>query len=156
MGRRESECETGVIVRTGPPIVQVMTRLAQEHERGNAIEVHGFSCETRSVMLPRLYKVLAASGCWMVGCRRCRRSLEYSFEIELKAALDLYCGLVQAGLQMTEVSHRALTEICVLRTHDRMVSAKSRVVSVRLVMSFVEAREAPDVAETMEAWARGC
>jgi hypothetical protein len=82
----------------------------------------------------------------MVGYRRLgTRALEYRFEVELAAMVDLYCGLAQAGLEMTEVSHRALTELCVVRTHERVLRgapcSTPRVVSVRLRMSFVDREE---------------
>ena len=121
--------------------------LAQSAEScGCVIEVHGVSLEERGVILPRLYKVLAACGCWTVGYRRRgARVVEYSCAVELAAMVELYCGLVQAGLEMTEVSHRALTELCVLRTHERVLSASRcltpRMVNVRLVMNFIDPEE---------------
>jgi hypothetical protein len=129
-----------------------MRRQGDERERGNVMEVHGLSREGRDVMLPRLYRVLAASGCWLVGFRRgTPRGLEYSFEIELNRSLELYCGLVQAGLEMTELSHRMLTELCVLRTHNRALSGPPRAVSVRLVISFVVAEDSFMVREMTSA-----
>jgi hypothetical protein len=110
------------------------------------IEVHGVSIEERRVILPRLYKALAACGCWTVSYRRCgARAVEYGFEVELASTVELYCGLAQAGLEMTELSHRALTELCVLRTHEQALRGSRcltpRVVSVRLMMSFVDPEE---------------
>ncbi len=93
---------------------------------GCVIEVHSVSLEERGVILPRLYQVLAACGCWTLSYRRFgARALEYSFEVELAAMVELYCGLAQAGLEMTEISHRALTELCVLRTHERALRGLS-------------------------------
>lgn len=124
----------------------MMHRTLAENSCGCVIEVHGCSLEDRSALQQRLYKVLAACGCWTVGYRRFgARALAYSFEIELAAMLELYCGLVQAGLEMTELSHRALTELCVLRSHERVLREgrclTPRVVSVRLMMSFVDPAE---------------
>jgi len=121
------------------------------------IDVCGFSLEERTVMLPRLYKVFAGCGCWAVSYRRIgRRAVEYSFETELGAVMELYCGLVQTGLEMTEVSHRALTELCVLRTHEHMLRRTRcitpRMVSVRLRMNFVDPEEeiaAPEVVAAL-------
>jgi hypothetical protein len=134
----------------------MMQRATDAETRGCVIEVHSFSLEERNAMLPRVYRVLAASGCWTVGYkRRGRRTLEYSFEVELGAVVELYCGLVQAGLEMTEVSHRALTELCVVRTHEQALrSARGlgpHVVSVRLVMSFLDAEEEVELAAVMAA-----
>jgi hypothetical protein len=116
------------------------------------MEVHGVSLESRDVMLPRLYTALAASGCWLVRYRRGEpRRVEYSFEMELNRALDLYCGLVQAGLELTELSHRMLTELCVLRTHNRALSGPPRVVTLRLVLSFVVAEDIFELHEVTAA-----
>jgi hypothetical protein len=124
----------------------VMTRTALDSEFESALEVHSFSAEERTVLLPRVYKALTASGCSVFGRRRRgQRMVEYSFEIELRAALDLYCGLAQAGLEMTEVSHRALTELCMVRTHERALRAGVRVVSVRLRISFLERPESTEI-----------
>jgi hypothetical protein len=113
---------------------------------GCVIELHCVSLEKRGAILPRLYKMLAACGCCTVGYKRFgARALEYSFEVELAAMMELYCGLAQAGLEMTELSHRALTELCVLRSHERALrgtrSLTARVVSVRLRIGFVDPEE---------------
>ncbi len=113
---------------------------------GCVIEVHTLSLEERGAILPRLYKVLVACGCCTVAYKRFgTRAVEYSFEVELATMVEFYCGLAQAGLEMTEVSHRALTELCVLRSHERALRGARcltpRWVSVRLRMSFVDPEE---------------
>jgi hypothetical protein len=113
---------------------------------GCVIEVHSVSLEDRAVILPRLYTVLVACGCWTVSYRRRgARAVEYGFEVELAAIVELYCGLAQAGLEMTEVSHRALTELCVLRANEAALRGAHcltpRAVSVRLMMSFFDPEE---------------
>jgi hypothetical protein len=116
-----------------------MMKPALNSDCGCVIEVHSLSCEKRTLLLPRLYKVFIASGCCVVGYkRRGRRIVEYSFEVNLRAVLDLYCGLAQAGLDLTEMSHRTLTELCMLRTHERALRGGVRLVSVRLRVSFLE------------------
>ena len=97
-------------------------------------------------MSQRLFQVLAACGCWTVRYKRFgARALEYSFEVELAAVLELYCGLAQAGLEMTDLSHRALTDLCVLRSHERVLLGTRclapHVVNVRLMMSFFDPEE---------------
>ncbi|HZQ41774.1 MAG TPA: hypothetical protein VFA99_00885 [Acidobacteriaceae bacterium] len=123
-----------------------MRTSALDSEFGSAIEVHSFSVEDRKLLLPRLWKMFAATGCSAAVCRRCgRRTVEYRFDVELGAVLELYCGLAQTGLEMTEVSHRALTELCMLRTHERALRAGVRVVSVRLRISFLQMPESPEI-----------
>jgi hypothetical protein len=124
----------------------MMHRALAADSCGCVIEVHSISLEERGAMLPRLYKALAACGCWTLSYRRRgARAVEYSFEVELGAMVELYCGLVQAGLEMTELSHRALTELCVLRSHEGALRSSRcltpRMVSVRLAMSFVDLEE---------------
>jgi hypothetical protein len=123
-----------------------MRRAPGEDSCRCVIELHSVSLEERGAVLQRLYKVLAACGCWTVTYKRWgARAVEYSFEVELAGTLELYCGIAQAGLEMTEVSHRALTELCVLRTHERTLRGSRcltpRLVSVRLMMSFVDPEE---------------
>jgi hypothetical protein len=150
--RGESDCVTEVMVCGRAPIGAVMMRPALDSDCGCVVEVHSFSFEKRSVLLSRLYKVFGASGCCVVGCkRRGRRTVEYSFDVELRAVLDLYCGLAQAGLELTEVSHRTLTELCMLRTHERALRAGVRLVSLRLTISFVEMRSSAEEAVLLQA-----
>ena len=121
-------------------------RPALDSDFGSAIEVHSFSGEGRTLVLPRLWKMFTATGCSAAVCKRCgRRTVEYRFDVELGGVLELYCGLAQVGLEMTEVSHRALTELCMLRTHERALRAGVRVVSVRLRISFLEMRESTEI-----------
>jgi hypothetical protein len=136
-----------VIAGERAPIgLMMMHRAVAADSCGCVIEVHSVSLEERGVMLPRLYKALAGCGCWTVSYKRCRGwAVEYSFEVELAATVELYCGLVQTGLEMTELSHRALTELCVLRTHEGALRGSRcltpRVVSVRLRVSFIDLEE---------------
>ena len=131
-----------------------MTRLNQECEPVGAIEVHGLSFESRAVTLSKLHKVLPSSGCWMVAYKRSRDATEYRFEIELGAALELYCGLMHTGLQLTDPAHRTLTELCMLRIHERMLNSQSRSLRVRLVITFFRFDE--EAAGFMLASSRGC
>lgn len=117
------------------------------------MEVHGFSFEQRGPMLAQVQRALMASGCWAVGYRRRPRAVEYSAEIGLDAAMVLYCGLVEAGLELTEMSHRVLTELCVLRSHEqaREFSRGGRAVKIRLVVSFVPFADDVEVVDALVA-----
>jgi len=114
-----------------------MTELRQECEVGRAVKISAFTRESRRSVLPRLYGVFASTDCRMVSSERRADGMEYVVEIQLAAALELYCGLMQAGVQMIERSHRALTELCLLLGHESALEAIRRPVSVHLVMSFV-------------------
>lgn len=108
-------------------------------QRGEAIEVHAFSFEGRSAVLPRLYAALAAAGCGLAGtARTLRHGVEYSFEVERTSAIDLYCSLMQAGLELTEAAHRSLTTLCTLRMFEDSDARPVPLVDVCLQVSFLE------------------
>jgi hypothetical protein len=137
-----------------------MMRCRAEDECDCLIEVHGFSWEEeRSMVLARLHHAFAASGCWTIRySRRSRRALEYSFEVELDAAMELYCGLVGAGLELTDVSHRALTELCLLRSHERVLRSHERpgterTVNLRLIVGFVASDDEVELGDVIAALA---
>ena len=113
---------------------------------GCVIEVCSVALEERAALQQRLFRVLAACGCWMLGYQRFgAKVLEYRFDVELDAVLEFYCGLAQAGMEITEASHHALTELCVLRSHELTLRGTRcltpHVVSVRLRVNFVDPAE---------------
>lgn len=129
-----------------------MKRQAPDSGCGCVVEVHSFSREELRLTLPRLHKVLVASGCWTFRCKQCgQQTVVYSFEVELGAVLDLYCGLVRSGLELTDLSHHALTELCTLWTHQAALREGIGPVSVQLSMSFVDADEEMAVAPLITA-----
>jgi len=52
--------------------------------------------------------------------------------------LDLYSGLIGAGLELTRGSHLELTGLCGLLKHDLTAAARRRIVHVQLEISFLE------------------
>jgi hypothetical protein len=109
------------------------------------VQVCCFSHEDRHVIIPRLSIALAESGCWLMGCRVLRPSdVEYRLDMSLRSALDLYGGLVNAGLELTEGSHRGLTNLCTLRKHHRLGPGANRLVDLRLEVRFLDAPRAID------------
>ena len=103
-------------------------------------------------MLPRLHCAFAACGCWVVEYRRRGRQVaEYSFDVELSSIVELYCGLLHAGVEMTELSHRAMTQLCVLRGHERALRGTTAVVTLRLVMNFFDGMEEREVVPVVAA-----
>ena len=128
-----------------------MATPGHERERDSTIEVHGFSFEDRTVMLSRLHEILMANGCFMIRCRRSGSSVEYRFELELTGALELYCGLVRTGLQLTDITHRTLTDLCTLRAHEGALSGHRSVLNLRLLMTFLQVQEETEATEAMAA-----
>lgn len=117
---------------------QIPTEATLTRRQQLRAEVRGFCREDRHAVLPRLGIALAESGCWLTGCSL-RRPLEveYRLDMELRFALDLYGGLVGAGLELAAASHRELTGLCVLRQNAG--ADLGRVVNLTLILRFVEA-----------------
>lgn len=134
------------------PIAVLMMWRAEQDDCRCVVEIHGFSWEERGVVLRRLHVVFAASGCWVVEYRRRgRRVVEYGFEVALGSVVEMYCGLLHAGVEMTELSHRAMTQLCVLRGHEHALRGRPGVVKLRLVMSFFDAMEEMEVRPLVTA-----
>jgi len=103
------------------------------------LDVRGFSYEDRSAILPALAEALTASGCWLHDSRAVSLGqMEYSFEVPLRSAVELYSGLVGCGLELTRNSHLELTGLCTLRHHNPRPQQLGRVIGVCLEVNFVE------------------
>lgn len=64
-------------------------------------------------------------------------SYRLCFEVGLEEIPDLYGALQQAGLQLTPMAHRALTEMCLCRKH-LPPSAEVQVVSIDLYVGTLD------------------
>ena len=82
---------------------------------------------------------MANAGCWILDRKQLSPSeLEIHFEIQLRAALELYTGLITVGLELTRASHLDLTGLCTLRKHRPSPASLGGLVHVRLAISFLE------------------
>jgi hypothetical protein len=103
------------------------------------LEVGGLYCGDFAALIPDLNRALAECGCCLVRWRTGHEAaLQCRFEIELRSAADLYAGLIDAGLELTQRSHHALTELCVLRKYSRSSFELKRAVHVHLTVRFVD------------------
>jgi hypothetical protein len=101
--------------------------------------LQSFSYEGRRVILPALADAMTHCGCWLLERKVVSLSqLEYIFEVQQRAVLDLYSGLIGAGLELTRASHLELTGLCGLLKHDLTAAARRRIVHVQLEISFLE------------------
>ncbi len=101
--------------------------------------LQSFSYEGRRVILPALADAMTHCGCWLLERKVVSLSqLEYIFEVQQRAVLDLYSGLIGAGLELTRGSHLELTGLCGLLKHDLTAAARRRIVHVQLEISFLE------------------
>jgi hypothetical protein len=109
-------------------------------ETGEApLALKSFSYEDRREILPALAEAMTECGCWLRDRKTVSLSqMEYSFEVQLRSAFELYSGLIGCGLELTRASHLELTGLCMLRQHNPRPSELGRVVNVRLEVSFLE------------------
>lgn len=104
-----------------------------------AVDVRGFSHQDRYHILAALEGALNNCGCWLLDQRALSaEQMEMVFEVQLRSALDLYGALIAAGVELTRDSHATLTGLCTLRRHNFRSPHHGHIVSVRLVVSFVE------------------
>ena len=102
------------------------------------LQVQGYSYQDRQGLLSVLGTTLAHCG----GCVRDRKMLSpstlvFEVKIELIAVLNLYAGIIGAGLELTRAAHLTLTELCLRRQHIHLVDA-GQVVTIRLEISFLQ------------------
>jgi hypothetical protein len=101
--------------------------------------LHTFSYQDRHTILPALADAMAHTGCWILARKQISLTeLEIHFEIKLRAALELYSGLIAVGLELTRASHLDLTGLCTLRNHNPSPATLGGLVHVRLAISFLE------------------
>lgn len=127
----------------------MFTRLHTEsHERPAAagvnnltVEVRCFSYEERREVLPALLESVGGCGGWILD-RQVLPSgnVEFWFEVQLRAVVDLYVAIVGSGLEFTRAGHRDLTALCTLRKNTAP-SGCHRLISVRLEVSFLDEDE---------------
>ncbi len=103
------------------------------------LDIQSFSYEERHGLLPNLTSALAECGGWVL----CRKTLspsmmEFRFEIQLRAIVDLYASIVSSGLELARSGHLALTDLCNCRKNLATVADLGQVVTIRLEISFLE------------------
>ena len=101
--------------------------------------LQSFTYEGRRVILPALSDAMTQCGCWLLERKVVSLSqVDYIFELQQRAVLELYSGLIGAGLELTRASHLDLTGLCSLLTHHPTATARRRIVHVQLEVSFLE------------------
>ena len=102
------------------------------------VQIQSYSYQERQSLVPVLMNAITRSGGWV--CER--RSLspvtvEFGVEIELTGMLDLYSGIIGAGLEVTRSGHKALTEMCLYCRHPRLMDT-TLTIRVQMEVSFLE------------------
>ena len=103
------------------------------------LALQSFSYEGRRVILPALADAMTHTGCWLLDRKVTSiNQVEYIFEVQQRAILDLYTALIGSGLELTRPSHIELTGICTLLQHNPTAAARRRILHIKLEVSFLE------------------
>ena len=102
------------------------------------LDIQGYSYEPSEGLLRTLNRSLVTSGGWIID-RRPISSTNYEFtlEIELRFVLDLYAGVIAAGVELTRANHLAFTDLCTCRLHLRGSSELRQIIGIRLEVCFL-------------------
>jgi hypothetical protein len=104
-----------------------------------SLDIATFSYEDRRIIYLAITEALEMCGCWLLDRRPTSLTqVEFSFELQLRSVVDLYAALIAAGLELTRTSHNDLTAFCTLRQHQDYPNSLAGVVTVQLVVSFLE------------------
>ncbi|MEO6829875.1 MAG: hypothetical protein ABI164_08680 [Acidobacteriaceae bacterium] len=102
------------------------------------IAVHGYSSVGQLEVESRLVQIVIDCHGWILEERAisitgyCLR-----FEIPLSDIPDIYGELQHAGLQLTPLAHRAMTEMCLCRKH-LLPSEEAQIVSIDLYVGMLD------------------
>jgi hypothetical protein len=102
------------------------------------LDIQGYSYEPSEELLRNLNRILVNSGGWIMD-RRALSATNYEFtiEVELRSILDLYAGIIAAGIELTRANHLALTDLCTCRLHLLGSSELRQVIGLRLEVAFL-------------------
>jgi hypothetical protein len=105
----------------------------------NTVDLQGYSYEDRQGLLPSLTSAFTDCGGWILDRKTVSaNTMEFNFEIQLSSVVELYSGLLSTGVELTTLAHATLTDLCTCRHHLERTSQTSQVLSLRLLLSFLE------------------
>ncbi len=103
-----------------------------------SLDIQSFSYEERASVLTQLTTAFADCGGWVLDRKTLSPTLsEFRIEIQLRSVLDLYAGILAAGIELTRSAHLALTDLCTCRKHLRSIDLM-QIISLRIEISFLE------------------
>lgn len=103
------------------------------------LEFYGYSYGERQGLLPTLTSAFTLCGGWVLERKTLSATtMEFRFEIQLRAIVELYSQLITSGLELTRTTHAMLTDLCTCRHHLAGLTEPNQVLSIRLELSFLE------------------
>jgi hypothetical protein len=102
-------------------------------------DLQGYSYEDRQGVLPTLTSAFTQCGGWVLERKTTSpTTMEFRIEIQLRGIVELYSSLVATGVELTRATHTTLTALCTSRHHLATSHDPTKVVSIRLELSFLE------------------
>lgn len=103
------------------------------------LEIHSFSYDDRTGVLPHLLSAVADGGGWILERRVVSPSMVHvSIEAQLRSIVELYGAMIASGLELTRSSHLVLTDLCTCRRNAVEMADLGQLVTLRLEISFLE------------------
>lgn len=103
------------------------------------LEIQGYSYEANEGFLRKLNRSLVNSGGWIIERRAVSATTyELMLEFELRFIVDLYAGIIAAGLELTRGNHVALTDLCTCRLHLMDKKDMRQIIGMRIEISFLK------------------
>jgi hypothetical protein len=87
------------------------------------LKLSALSVQEPACLLRFLSGTVLGSGGWVLSRSCSDRELLMNFEFERSGCLEMYTSLVAAGLELSQNSHRRLTELCHCTRAQRMPTA---------------------------------
>lgn len=103
------------------------------------LDLQGYSYQERGGLLPHLSSAFTSCGGWVLERKATSAStMEFRFEIQLRAVLELYGEFMALGVELTRTAHATLTDLCTCRQYFTCSAQPNQLVSFRLELSFLE------------------
>ena len=103
------------------------------------LDIQGYSYEPSEELLRNVNRILVNSGGWILDRRALSQTIyEFTLEVELRSILDVYAGIIAAGIELTRSNHLALTDLCTCRLHLMGSDDLHQVIGLRLEIAFLK------------------
>ena len=105
----------------------------------HTVDLQGYSYEDRQGLLPSLTSAFTDCGGWVLERKTLSaNSMEIAFEIQLSGIVELYSSLLSTGVELSTLAHSVLADLCTCRHHLERTSQTHQVLSLRLLLNFLE------------------
>ncbi len=103
------------------------------------LDIPAFTFEQRFSLLDALDAAFSHCGGWVLDRRTLSTTnMEFHIEIRLPAALDLYVGLLAAGIELTRAGHETFTELCTRHKHLGRTTEVGHTIELRIEIAFLD------------------